>query len=90
MSLPVRGVRHAVVELIAWVHVELEGGAQWRLNVRVQALLHLHSHVFVVVLRAQLLVELIVLLRGIETLNILCGCCWHRRASFAPKRFKYG
>ena len=52
---------HSLVHLVRRVHVKLHHGTQAASHVGVQLVLHLDSHVFVFVVRAELLKQLFVL-----------------------------
>ena len=54
-------VSHTVVELVARVHIKLEVRAHWGLNAGVETTLQQRSHVLAARVRAELLVELVVL-----------------------------
>ena len=68
---------HLVIHLIAWVDIELEVGAHWRLKRTIKSLLNLATDIFVVVPGTQLFVEFIV--GGwVKAVN-LRSCCLSRR-----------
>ena len=72
MRLSVRGPIHTIVHLVASVEVELEVRRHGCLDLRIKSLLHLLPHIFVVVFGTKLLVELLVFLGGVETLDRHC------------------
>ena len=85
--LPIGGVGHSVVHLVARIHVQLKVGTHWRLNVSVEPLLDLLTDILVIVSGSELLVELAV---GwvVEALDVVgrggLGRHRHGVSSFAP------
>ena len=79
---PIGCIGHSVVELVARVHVDLEIWADRGLDAGIQARLHIHTHIFVFVGGAQLLVQLAVVWR-IDSFDVLSvhsgrsGACTH-------------
>ena len=87
VRLSIRGPIHSIVHLIASVEIELEVWRHGCLDLRVKSLLHLLPHVFIVVSGTELLVELLIFLGGIETLNRhSCSSCGCGLTGFATKR----
>ena len=58
--MPIGCVGHTVVHLIAWVHVKLEVRTHRRLDVVIEPLLDLLTHILVIVSSTELLVKLVV------------------------------
>ena len=86
MCQSVCGSIHAVVHHVASVEVELQVRRHGCFDLTIKSLLHLHPHIFVVVFRTELLVELLVFLRGVETLyRLSSGSSGHGITSFATK-----
>ena len=85
--LPIGGVGHSVVHLVARIHVQLKVGTHRRLNIAVEPLLDLLTDILVIVSSSELLVELAV---GwvIEALDVVgrgrLGRHRHGVSSFAP------
>ena len=86
--LPIGGIGHTVVHLVARVHVQLEVWTHRCLDVPIEPLLDLLTDILVIVSGSELLVELAVRW-VIDALDMLLGCrrlgCHrHSVTSFAP------